>query len=253
MTAYWSAIINFIRKYVYPARIIAILLMAGATLPQVADAITVDLNYDKNNVPVITPVWSQEWSVANVLGGWVCRSNRNENEGACEETHLVWWYAFGAYSKIRLRFREQISHAEITLILLGSVRNACYTGVVNMNAAACQWGRSLKLRIPSEELAKIPTSGTWKATLVLDYLQWGGDDPLGTSTTDITLNVTDHFAENAAIYFPQFGTATPRVDLNLHRLNASQMSGRANLDMCLYDGGVKARSLQMKIEGSRLC
>ncbi|MDI5591795.1 fimbrial protein TcfD, partial [Salmonella enterica subsp. enterica serovar Montevideo] len=101
MTAYWSAIINFIRKYVYPARIIAILLMAGATLPQVADAITVDLNYDKNNVPVITPVWSQEWSVANVLGGWVCRSNRNENEGACEETHLVWWYAFGAYSKIR--------------------------------------------------------------------------------------------------------------------------------------------------------
>ncbi len=42
----------------------------------------------------------------------------------------------------------------------------------------------------------------------------------------------------------------PRVDLNLHRLNASQMSGRANLDMCLYDGGVKARSLQMKIEGS---
>ncbi|EJZ4411012.1 fimbrial protein TcfD, partial [Salmonella enterica] len=236
MTAYWSAIINFIRKYVYPARIIAILLMAGATLPQVADAITVDLNYDKNNVPVITPVWSQEWSVANVLGGWVCRSNRNENEGACEETHLVWWYAFGAYSKIRLRFREQISHAEITLILLGSVRNACYTGVVNMNAAACQWGRSLKLRIPSEELAKIPTSGTWKATLVLDYLQWGGDDPLGTSTTDITLNVTDHFAENAAIYFPQFGTATPRVDLNLHRLNASQMSGRANLDMCLYDG-----------------
>ncbi|EBQ0176549.1 TPA: fimbrial protein TcfD [Salmonella enterica subsp. enterica serovar Mississippi] len=249
MTAYWSAIINFIRKYVYPARIIAILLMAGATLPQVADAITVDLNYDKNNVPVITPVWSQEWSVANVLGGWVCRSNRNENEGACEETHLV-WYAFGAYSKIRLRFREQISHAEITLILLGSVRDACYTGVINMNVAACQWGRSLKLRIPSEELAKIPTSGTWKATLVLDYLQWGGDDPLGTSTTDITLNVTDHFAENAAIYFPQFGTATPRVDLNLHRMNASQMSGRANLDMCLYDGGVKARSLQMKIEGS---
>lgn len=74
--------------------------------------------------------------------------------------------------------------------------------------------------------------------------------PIGSLVSDITLNVTDHFAENAAIYFPQFGTATPRVDLNLHRLNASQMSGRANLDMCLYDGGVKARSLQMKIEGS---
>lgn len=74
--------------------------------------------------------------------------------------------------------------------------------------------------------------------------------PIGSLVSDITLNVTDHFAENAAIYFPQFGTATPRVDLNLHRMNASQMSGRANLDMCLYDGGVKARSLQMKIEGS---
>ncbi len=75
MTAHWSAIINFIRKYVYPARIIAILLMAGATLPQVADAITVDLNYDKNNVAVITPVWSQEWSVTNVLGdGYVVQT-----------------------------------------------------------------------------------------------------------------------------------------------------------------------------------
>ncbi len=103
--------------------------------------------------------------------------------------------------------------------------------------------------ISAEELAKIPKAGIWKATLVLDVHRWL-DGKVGVGTADITLNVTDHFAENAAIYFPQFGTATPRVDLNLHRLNASQMSGRANLDMCLYDGGVKARSLQMKIEGS---
>ncbi|MGS9083141.1 fimbrial protein TcfD, partial [Salmonella enterica subsp. enterica serovar Infantis] len=64
MTSYWSAIINFIRKYVYPERIIAILLMAGATLTQVADAITVDLNYDKNNLTLNTPVRSQEGSEA---------------------------------------------------------------------------------------------------------------------------------------------------------------------------------------------
>lgn len=86
MTAHWSAIINFIRKYVYPARMIVILLMAGATLPQIADATitdwasTVNLNYDMSNKPVIAHVWKEQ--NANWLyGGWVCRSDRDENEG----------------------------------------------------------------------------------------------------------------------------------------------------------------------------
>ncbi|HIC5951078.1 TPA: fimbrial protein TcfD [Salmonella enterica subsp. enterica serovar Nagoya] len=255
MTAHWSAIINFIRKYVYPARMIAILLMAGAALPQLADAemtydraSTVDLNYDRSNVPGFAQSLFQQHLDTPYLG-WVCRSNSNENEGACDDTDLKWYGR--SRTKIRLRFREQISHAETTLILVSWGDNGgC--GVMTMNAVACIYQpnfNSLAASISAEELAKIPQVGIWKATLVLDVRRWEAGK-VGTWTTDITLNVTDHFAENAAIYFPQFGTATPRVDLNLHRLNASQMSGRANLDMCLYDGGMKARSLQMKVEGS---
>lgn len=249
----WSAIINLIRKYVYPARMIAILLIAGATLPQVADAemtynraSTVDLNYDRSNVPGFAQSLFQQ-HLDTVYLGWVCRSNSNENEGACDETDLVWTRNEG--TKIRLRFREQISHAETTLILDSMVGGRCGLRAINAVDCCLYPDNYLTASISAEELAKIPQVGIWKATLVLDVRRWGAGK-VGTWTTDITLNVTDHFAENAAIYFPQFGTATPRVDLNLHRLNASQMSGRANLDMCLYDGGMKARSLQMKVEGS---
>lgn len=249
----WTKINHYLHPKICSA--CAILLMAGATLPQVADAeatydrtSTVDLNYDRSNVPVFAQHLFDQHIDTNYLG-WVCRSNSNENEGACDDTKLV-WSSWGG-TKIRLRFREQISHAETTLILDGNAVGGCGYHTIN-GAIACvepEPSNYVTASISAEELAKIPKVGIWKATLVLDVLRWGYGK-VGTWTTDITLNVTDHFAENAAIYFPQFGTATPRVDLNLHRLNASQMSGRANLDMCLYDGGVKARSLQMKIEGS---
>ncbi|EAV9419596.1 TPA: fimbrial protein TcfD [Salmonella enterica subsp. enterica serovar Typhisuis] len=254
MTAHWSAIINFIRKYVYPARMIVILLMAGATLPQIADATitdwasTVNLNYDMSNKPVIAHVWKEQ--NANWLyGGWVCRSDRDENEGACDETKLPPGMLYEV-TKIRLRFREQISHAETTLILDGQSGGFCLSTKISGGSVCKYLMQNLSVNIPSKEFAKIPKTGIWKATLALDVISRHTWSKVGAWTADITLTVTDHFAENAAIYFPQFGTATPRVDLNLHRMNASQMSGRANLDMCLYDGGVKARSLQMKIEGS---
>ena len=254
MTVHWSAIINFIRKYVYPARMIAILLMAGATLPQVADATvtdwasTVSLNYDMSNKPVIAHVWKMQ--NANWLyGGWVCRSDRDENEGACGETKLSIYMLKGS-TKIRLRFREQISHAETTLILDAQSFGDCGYHQISGGSLCGNLMQYLSVNIPSGEFAKIPKTGIWKATLALDVISKHTWSKVGAWTADITLNVTDHFAENAAIYFPQFGTATPRVDLNLHWLNGSQMSGRANLDMCLYDGGMKARSLQMKVEGS---
>ncbi|EHQ6509477.1 fimbrial protein TcfD, partial [Salmonella enterica subsp. enterica serovar Worthington] len=249
----WTKINHYLHPKICSA--CAILLMAGATLPQVADAettydrtSTVDLNYDRSNVLGFERMFEQ-YINTNYLG-WVCRSNSNENEGACDDTNLI-WHKRGV-TKIRLRFREQISHAETTLILDAHAGGPCGYFTIN-GAINCVYPSNyVTAGISAEELAKIPKAGIWKATLVLDVHRWpdGKDGKVGVWTTDITLNVTDHFAENAAIYFPQFGTATPRVDLNLHRMNASQMSGRANLDMCLYDGGVKARSLQMKIEGS---
>ncbi|EGL6851567.1 fimbrial protein TcfD [Salmonella enterica] len=247
----WTKINHYLHPKIFSA--CAILLMVGATLPQVADAeitydrtSTVDMNYDRSNVQGLAQHLFEQHIDTSYLG-WVCRSNNNENEGACDDTSLL-WHKLGV-TKIRLRFREQISHAETTLILDARARGACEYTAIN-GGISCTWpSNAVTASISAEELAKIPKVGIWKATLVLDVHRWAYGK-VGTWTTDITLTVTDHFAENAAIYFPQFGTATPRVDLNLHRINATQMSGRATLDMCLYDGGVKARSLQMKIEGS---
>ncbi|WP_249263904.1 CfaE/CblD family pilus tip adhesin, partial [Salmonella enterica] len=153
------------------------------------------------------------------------------------------------FQNVPLRFTRQGSGETITLTVAGRFANhdEGFAGSVTYSEMADHV--IIKTWILREELKKIPTTGIWTAHLQMRSLRWW-NIPIGSLVSDITLNVTDHFAENAAIYFPQFGTATPRVDLNLHRLNASQMSGRANLDMCLYDGGVKARSLQMKIEGS---
>ncbi|EOH3099081.1 CfaE/CblD family pilus tip adhesin [Salmonella enterica] len=169
--------------------------------------------------------------------------------GACS-TRSLWGHnvtVAGKFSAIRLMFTDLKTGKKAEVALQGYRSSSCGDYFLD-SGGGCAYSWGYYLWIPASERRKLPI-GQWSAHLQMRAEAWW-HIPIGSLVSDITLNVTDHFAENAAIYFPQFGTATPRVDLNLHRLNASQMSGRANLDMCLYDGGVKARSLQMKIEGS---
>lgn len=179
-------------------------------------------------------------------GGLLCLSESDPGNGSCA-TQLVWGKFYDvAKPPIRLMFTEKTGKTIIVAVQGIHYSNCAHNYAINGNG--CETMGGFELWIPASERRKFPV-GQWTAHLQMRIMAYPSK-PFGSLVSDITLNVTDHFAENAAIYFPQFGTATPRVDLNLHRLNASQMSGRANLDMCLYDGGVKARSLQMKIEGS---
>jgi CblD like pilus biogenesis initiator. len=179
-------------------------------------------------------------------GSLLCRSADDPSNGACPTTAL--WGNRGV-TPVRLRFTELKTGKTIDLVLSGQHNSRCGNYTLNTEGG-CKWMRGFSVWLSPDELRKL-NAGQWTGRLILDAWADGGKK-LGVWTADVTLTVTDHFAENAAIYFPQFGTATPRVDLNLHRVNAVQMRGKANLDMCLYDGGIKARSLQMKIEGTSM-
>ncbi|EEA8304856.1 fimbrial protein TcfD [Salmonella enterica subsp. enterica serovar Rubislaw] len=183
-------------------------------------------------------------------GGLLCFSENDPGNGACS-TVSFWNQGYKPDDPVRLMFTDLKTGRTTELDLQGYHDSSIdYRYALS---ASRGWDASVRMTgfylwIPASERRKLPV-GQWTAHLRMRVEKWP-QISYGTLNSDITLNVTDHYAENAAIYFPQFGTATPRVDLNLHRLNASQMSGRANLDMCLYDGGMKARSLQMKVEGS---
>ncbi|EKS4680005.1 fimbrial protein TcfD [Salmonella enterica] len=180
----------------------------------------------------------------------LCLSGDDPSNGACPTRSRWGDYAWkeAAESAIRLMFTDLKTGKTTELALQGYRYSHCYKIFLD-DSSSCQTpAGGFYLWIPASERRKLPV-GQWSAHLRMRVEAWW-HIPIGSLVSDITLNVTDHFAENAAIYFPQFGTATPRVDLNLHRINATQMSGRANLDMCLYDGGMKARALQIKVEGS---
>jgi hypothetical protein len=86
------------------------------------------------------------------------------------------------------------------------------------------------------ELASLPTGGVWKANLHLRLNEWGGGH-LANFTAEITVNVTDD--QNMQVFLPEFGSATPRVDLNLRSLpsvGGARTSGERTVDACLYDG-----------------
>ncbi|HGH2049578.1 TPA: CfaE/CblD family pilus tip adhesin [Salmonella enterica subsp. enterica serovar Stanley] len=259
MTAHWSAIINFIRKYVRSVRMVAIHLLV-LWLPVSAQAeresdyswnLPVSGNIDLNALPEQQDIWSIKVVQRDFGLGYfslMCLSENDDVFGKCR-TRVPDGVYVQPFQNVPLRFTRQGSGETITLTVAGRFANHDEGFAGSVTYRAMEDHVIIKTWILREELKKIPTTGIWTAHLQMRSLRWW-NIPIGSLVSDITLNVTDHFAENAAIYFPQFGTATPRVDLNLHRMNASQMSGRANLDMCLYDGGVKARSLQMKIEGS---
>ncbi|EAA9735359.1 fimbrial protein TcfD [Salmonella enterica] len=209
---------------------------------------TQDVSQPGEDVFILHNTWINFTDDPADMGTLLCFSESDPRNGACT-TSGHWASRYNPANPIRLMFTDLNTGKTTVLALQGYRKSYCSGNRYAFDAGGgCYAMREFELWIPASERRKLPV-GQWTAHLRMRVEGWI-NIPIGSLMSDITLTVTDHFAENAAIYFPQFGTATPRVDLNLHRMNASQMSGRANLDMCLYDGGVKARSLQMKIEGS---
>lgn len=96
--------------------------------------------------------------------------------------------------------------------------------------------RRITAYVTPAELARLPTGGVWKANLHLRLTHWEGAQ-IANFTAAITINVTDN--QNMQVFLPEFGSATPRVDLNLRSLpsvGGARTSGERTVDACLYDG-----------------
>lgn len=189
---------------------------------------------------------------------WTCRSATDTAAGACPTSPV--WNGGGGPTPIRLSFTEETTGASAVLGLIGEngySRHAdCDGKDVPETVAATRvaihqaqlaeigtcstgrhWdGRSLFVKIPATEIAKLPSGGIWKANLQLDLRLWGGSNPvIATFQAAIKLKVTDR--NNIQIYLPGAGTSTPTIDLQLMKLpNGAMMSGTSTIDMCLYDG-----------------
>jgi len=243
------------------------LLMAAVSAPARADRVppadnhqVINLSYDKSAPPADSYIWKRapgghDTDSPPLWGrnSWVCFSSTVTTSGACP-TNAVW--ASGPVpSSLTLRFTEVRSQLPGDIQLSGyrethysasgcgewNFRRPFNSGILS---GACQdgtppMGEALTLWLPQSELAKLPTGGVWKAKLILNEMQWDPFIKVATFSADITLNVTDK--NNGAIYLPAFGSATPRVDLNLRTKPLStapggEVSGQSTIDMCLYDG-----------------
>lgn len=246
------------------------LLMAATSYSAQADRVppadnhqVINLSYDKSAPPADSYIWKRALGGYDVdfpsLWGrnlWSCQSNTETTTGACP--HYT-WVSGPVPSSLKLRFTEVRSQLSVDIQLLGynerrySPGSACLTWESDLRLITafysatffkCASGEpiveaGLTLWLPQTELAKLPSGGVWKAKLVLNEMQWDPYIKVATFSADITLNVTDK--NNGAIYLPAFGSATPRVDLNLRTqplatAPGGEVSGQSNIDMCLYDG-----------------
>lgn len=190
---------------------------------------------------------------------WVCESSSNSEHGKCNTTSH---WGGGGQTTVPLQFTEQRSGMKIDLNLIAynqrrarvsscgtsgkyqiyaALSMTCGDGIVDPEAIATAY-------LPATELQKLPVGGIWHAELHLNLRQWDPSTFLAAWTAQITLNITD--PSHVDIYFPEFGTASPRVDLDLHPHGSPDENPWAadttTLDMCLYDG-YNANSTQYNV------
>lgn len=108
-------------------------------------------------------------------------------------------------------------------------------------------GTGARLGIAATELGKL-VAGRWDAKLELHLRADPAGPVLATYTFIIALEITDQ--DRVSIYFPEYDQATPHVGLNVtyNPVSTPSLSGRRNLDMCLYDGlGSQSPYLEMSV------
>lgn len=115
-------------------------------------------------------------------------------------------------------------------------------------------GTSVHLWVPAIEMERL-VAGKWSAVLEL-RLRSPIDDGLGIYRFNFDFTITDHNA--VSIYFPQYESATPLINLDARFDPIHQtVGGRVVVDMCLYDGlgsqasflGVTARHTSARAPG----
>ena len=192
--------------------------------------------------------------------GWTCESNSDPKHGQCQSSQL--WGKPGI-TNIPLLFIEKRSGMRVILNLKGyrtyayhkggGYRGECGYGPSNVDVRmqiysavdmVCGDDKTqvaqevlLTAYIPAAELAKLPVGGLWQADLHLRLMQYSNQFRADFNA-HIDLNVID--PSHIDIYFPEFSSAAPLVELDLRPHGAPDESPFAEdmttLDMCLYDG-----------------
>jgi hypothetical protein len=209
---------------------------------------TINATVDKAS-PTDTYIWKDEsggngeYPLPYARNTWVCLSSTDSTNGKCPtEPKAEDSGNITGTTDIVLLFVEKRTGAAARLTVKASRMVGGY-GPYHIEAAAVGGSASYTalatFYIPKSEIAKFPTGGIWHAKLNMALTEWEPRQKLADWVAYINLNVTDN--NNVQIYFPEFSSAAPRIDLNLRPLpgsggNQSQMTGLANIDMCLYDG-----------------
>jgi len=251
--------------------IAALLMLAGALTIQSARAERVEptgrdtpvtATFDKSSPPSQIDIWKDESGGYDTdkdsLWGrntWICLSSSNPVNGQCSTnvTGVV-----SGKTSIPILLTEQRSHTTAIInltafhYLTSDIGTSCWPagnlwGPYLVNAGmevSCSDGNKtdnslLNVNISANELKKLPVGGIWKAELKMSLMQWDPRIKLADWNAHITLNVTDN--NNQKIYLPEFGEAAPLVNLNMRPLPGAgtqkmSFTGRANIDVCLYDG-----------------
>lgn len=202
----------------------------------------------------------QKWG-RNTL---TCLSKTDTKTGACM-TAPVWFSGNpGPQGPITLRFTNDdtkqttdiIAYGKKTMFVAGKIWEFVHY-VTGGSGDKTAWDRApyFDFYINQDQLTKLRTPGLWRASLRLNLRQWGTGSGCGGELSNpnvgcpgyisiaqwqanINIDVIDESSQQ--IYLPAFPHSTPVVNLNLNnhpgRPGASELEGRASLDMCLYDG-----------------
>ncbi len=216
------------------------------------------LNYDRSAMPGDQILWAPRTLLgydddeAARFGSiyLVCESDRDSSKGRCPvaDTHSQ----AASRSYVQVQFSERRSGIRVDLTVEGwleraSVSRACggdfwqareYQLSSSYLLPCSVWpptGTGGALQLLSSELEKL-VAGRWDAVLVLHLRTDESDTNLATYTFTFDLTITDQ--DRVSIYFPEYDQATPHVGLNVkyNPVSTPSLSGRRDLDMCLYDG-----------------
>ncbi len=181
-----------------------------------------------------------------------CYSATDPTFGAGNCLGSVVWGS--APTALALTFTEQLSQTTHVINLYGYAENIGCAGGKSfaLNAyyfASCggggqyvlTYGKMFTIWIDENEINKLPFGGIWKAHLKLKQRNYAGPSEGYNAYWDGYIQVNLHDNKNFAIWFPQYRTSVPLLDLALHTLPTpatpgGKMTGKSTLDMCLYDG-----------------
>ncbi|WP_448130255.1 CfaE/CblD family pilus tip adhesin [Stenotrophomonas rhizophila] len=251
---------TFSRAWLWP-----VLLMAGAVQAQQppethpsSEQRNVVLSYDRGTLPGDQVLWAERTVLGystdtNLRYGQIhltCGSSSDSGKGRCPTEDVE--SDSTVRGQISLRFTERRSGLRTEVELTGWFLRVALTP----RCEATYWnqkerpfwtsygtrcggdlpaGTGASLLMPQRELEKL-VAGRWDATLELFLRADPAGPVLAIYTFTFDLTITDRDA--MSIYFPEFDQVAPRVGLNIdyNPIGQPSIGGRANLDMCLYDG-----------------